>query len=608
MKLSTKIIISQILVSIIILVVGLLSIPEIIYRNFSDSVRADVASYSLQITDNISQRLVDINRVTSVLAEDDDLKEKIGNYVLSPNESKLANISLYLSRFYLRENLPSYKVLGIYIVMDESEAEFSTVGLADDVKNYLRKQIITEVKGLESGAMVVRPFEYDNSSDTLFANNFDKLYGYSMRYQCNGKSGVISVISPYSDISSLLTGIKDFAKEYVLLDGTNKVVSSSSENTSIDISYVLDNFQYGETYQSGYINDTQGFSVVTFTTSENWKLICQLKKEEIINRNKEIFKFVIILLVVFEFIVNAITILITKRVLMPLREVSKKMHSVADGKMHVRIAYQSQDEIGEVVKSFNIMTTKLENNIQKLLEKEKTEQKLRYGILISKVDPHFIYNTMNTITYLAEKGKSEDVVIVNKAMIEIMKDRLRIELTDVFDSIQQEIKVLKQYFLIQQYRFESTFKYEMSVENNLEDKLIAKSILQPIAENALLHGILTNRDEDGEMLGGCISLSIKKIEIDGKNMISIQMKDNGSGMNKERLEELRYTVTKDLDSNSVQKGMPGRERGRHIGLRNIQDRLQLLYEGEAQMKIESELGVGTVVTICLPIMTETKKF
>lgn len=604
MKLSAKIIIAQLLVTVSVLVIGLMTIPEIIYRSFSDDVRSDVASYSLQITDNISQRLRDIKRVTNVLAEDTTLRNMIKAYMENPDHARSASISLYLSGFYLRESLDSYKVLGIYISMDTEENSLSTVGLSEGVAAYLEENVIPEVRETDSGAVIVSPFAYENDSPTLFANDFDKLYGYSLRYKAGSEKGVITVVSPYSDISSLLSGVKDFARDWVLLDGSNQMINASLENTRIDIEDALNNLSYGSSYQIGYRDDPDGFSVAAFTTQGNWKLICRLSRQDIIERNGSIFRFVVILLVIFELLANLITILVVNRVLRPLREVTGKMHRVADGDVNVRIAYRGHDEIGEVVSSFNTMTAKLENNIQKLIEKEKTEQKLKYGILISKVDPHFIYNTMNTITYLAEKGRSQDVVIVNRAMIDIMKDRLRIELADVFDTVDQEIRVLKQYYTIQQYRFEGVFKYTIEVQEGMGSYLIAKSILQPIAENALLHGILTNTDEDGEMLGGCVSLTVRKITIDSKDKLCICVRDNGSGMTEEQLEEIRHIMTKDIVKNTMQRGMPGKERGRHVGLRNIRDRLQILYEGEADMSIESQLWVGTTVTITVPLMKE----
>ena len=118
----------------------------------------------------------------------------------------------------------------------------------------------------------------------------------------------------------------------------------------------------------------------------------------------------------------------------------------------------STDEIGEVGASFNVMAKRLQENIVEMVEQEKRERQLKYGLMISQVDPHFIYNTMNMITYLAQKNRNEDVIAVNKAMIQILRDRLRIEVDNVYDTVEQEIKVVREYLLIQKYRYTGIFK------------------------------------------------------------------------------------------------------------------------------------------------------
>ena len=235
--------------------------------------------------------------------------------------------------------------------------------------------------------------------------------------------------------------------------------------------------------------------------------------------------------------------------------------------------------------SFNLMAEKLQENIDKMLEQEKREQKMRYSLLISQVDPHFIYNTMNTITYLAQKGRNEDVIAVNRAMIEILKDRLRIDLEDVYDTVDQEIKVTEQFLIIQKYRYADTFKTEIQVEEQARNCYIAKNVIQPLVENALFHGILCNRDEDGEILGGCIRIRVKR----ENDYIWISVKDNGVGMTEEKLEELEKQSLSPI-------------RGKHIGIRNIKGRIHYIYGDSCSFSIRSKEGEGTEVFIELPDM------
>ena len=230
-----------------------------------------------------------------------------------------------------------------------------------------------------------------------------------------------------------------------------------------------------------------------------------------------------------------------------------------------------------------------------MVEQEKREQQLKYGLMISQVDPHFIYNTMNMITYLAQKNRNEDVIAVNKAMIQILRDRLRIEVDNVYDTVEQEIKVVREYLLIQKYRYTGIFKSVIDIEAGVEPYLIAKNILQPLVENAFFHGILCNTDEEGEVIDGCITIRIRMEE----DEVEIIVKDNGAGMSQDKLDEL----------SKPQRKLSSMERGEHIGIKNIKERLDYIYENKYRFQIWSKEGEGTIVTIQIPaiVSSETEK-
>ena len=179
------------------------------------------------------------------------------------------------------------------------------------------------------------------------------------------------------------------------------------------------------------------------------------------------------------------------------------------------------------------------------------------------------------------------MIAVNKAMIEILKDRLRIEIEDVFDTVRQEINVVQQYLIIQNYRYADTFKARFSVQEEDEDLYIAKNILQPLVENALSHGILCNKDEEGEIIGGCIKVRVKREQ----EYLKICVKDNGVGMSEEQRKELEEPSGRYI-------------RGEHIGIRNIKERIQYLYGEKCRFSIMSKEGEGTEVTIWLPVIIQ----
>lgn len=331
-------------------------------------------------------------------------------------------------------------------------------------------------------------------------------------------------------------------------------------------------------------------TTVRFSEYGNWKLLCRLTREDILDNNRSLIILDVLLVAIFGIVVMAIMIPIVQKFMKPLAEVSEQMGEIARGNLDARVTIKSDDEISEVGRSFNIMAQQLQENIFKMLEQEKREQKIKYSLLVSQVDPHFIYNTMNTITYLAQKNQNEDVIAVNKAMIEILKDRLRIEVDNVYDTIEQEIKVVKQYLIIQEYRYTKTFKAKIEVQEDVLSFYIVKNVLQPLVENAIFHGILCNKDEDGEIIGGRISIFISLHE----KCINIIVSDNGAGMSKKTIE--------DLDSNQLTT-----KRGEHIGIRNIKERIRYIYGDNYEFLLKSQEGEGTTITINLPIVTENRE-
>ena len=316
----------------------------------------------------------------------------------------------------------------------------------------------------------------------------------------------------------------------------------------------------------------------------NWHLVTYLSRDEVIARNEPQAYVIIFSFAIFGVVSILAVVLITNVFVRPLKDVSSQMEAIANGDFNARVDIRSNDEIGQVSESFNTMAGRLETTMEEILEREKMEHQMRYGLLIAQVDPHFIYNTMNTITYLAQKGRNEDVIIVNRAMIDILRDRLRIDINDVYDTVIQEIHVVEQYLTIQQYRFQGVFKQQIRVDPKAENIPILKNVIQPLVENALGHGILENKDENGELLGGRISIDA---DLEGKEVV-IRVADNGNGMTEETLEAVLHSPD-------------APERGTKIGLRNIRERLTYIYGDKATFEITSQPGIGTTVTMRLPV-------
>lgn len=587
MKLQNKLMISQALVFVLLFIVFTMMLSHIVYRSVSKSDCEKAMNLNEQIMMGIDQHFEELERFTNVVAEDEALNQFIESYMEEPSEAMAAKIRLYLSNLRIRNKVQSYGVIGILVNIGQSGTGmyFTTVGLSDHIQEHILEEMRQKESG-EGGGSFINPFRYSGNSATMWGNHFNMAYGYNLPCKISGQTGSIAVIASFDPIIYTAENMETYSNDYLLLNKENEAVEPSVIHSGIRVEAVLENLIYGETYQEGYYRERDAITTARFSEYGNWKILCRLTKDDILKNNQSLILLDEILVAVFGICVILLMIPLVRRFIRPLAEVSGQMEKIARGNLEARVVVFSRDEIGEVGKSFNIMAEKLQENINKMIAQEKREQKMRYSLMISQVDPHFIYNTMNTITYLAQKGRNEDVIAVNKAMIEILKDRLRIEMEDVYDTVEQEIKVVEQYLLIQSYRYRDTFKTELAIGEDTQSCYIAKNILQPLVENALFHGLLCNRDEEGEVIGGCIRIQAQRLE----NYVVISVKDNGIGMSEEMLEELEnQRVTK--------------IRGEHIGIRNIKGRIRYIYGDSCSFTIQSKEGEGTVVVLKFPMVS-----
>lgn len=583
-----KLLLSQIAIFIFVYCAILLIIPEIMYRLVDQNEAARIMRYTEQIAMRIEQQLNEIERFSEFLSNDDALYKGLKQAEVSRDSGAEAALRLYLSNLIRKDAVSSYKVLGIYVDIEESGYYTNTVGLSENLKHYIDEEISPAYEAQESGALYVSPFHYrDNESNSLFGNTFTNAFGYVTSYNRDGLSGKIIIISSFDEIQYIAWNLSDICGDYVLLSSTQDVLISAKEKTKTNYEDALPKMKYGDSYYERYAIEGDGIYTLRYLKNGGWKILTYMNKDEVVANNAASQYHILIFVAAFGVIVIIAMIVIVKRFTRPLSDLAVQMKAISMGDFKARVHVVSGDEIGMVGDAFNLMAERLEDSIEKIVKKEKLEQKMRYGLLISQVDPHFIYNTMNTITYLAQKNRVNDVIIVNKAMIEILKDRLRIGVSDVFDSLKQEINVVKQYLTIQKYRYEDIFKVEYEIEEDCMQCYIAKNMIQPLIENALAHGLLQNKDENGEPLGGCIRIRIFK----DLKYIYINITDNGVGMTQEEVEE-------------ISRPEKHWERGEHIGIRNIRERMKYIYHENAIMEIISRKGCGTTVLLKFPLKSD----
>lgn len=263
------------------------------------------------------------------------------------------------------------------------------------------------------------------------------------------------------------------------------------------------------------------------------------------------------------------------------------MHDASCGNYHIIDNCSGEDEISDAFRDLNIM-------IQDIIEKETTayeakikaqqlvnqQQQMEFKMLTSQINPHFLYNTLETIRMRALKAGNREVANAVKLLGKSMRYVLE-NTTLSFTSLDREMNYIETYLAIQKLRFHDRVNYSLRTTEGLDlsKYKIMPLLIQPIVENALLHG-LEEVEENGRIV-----IHIQKVQ---KRLI-IDVYDNGCGMDKEELEQMKQNMYDHPKDSS-----------KSIGLANIYQRIQLYYGKEYGLKVDSEKGVGTIFTMTLP--------
>lgn len=275
----------------------------------------------------------------------------------------------------------------------------------------------------------------------------------------------------------------------------------------------------------------------------------------------------------------AITLNITKRI----RLMVKQSKHIAMGNF-VQSQYPvcGNDEISLLEKSMNQMSSQLKELIEKeyqakllQVELEKETMQAKLSALQSQVNPHFLFNALESIRLKALAKKEEETATMIKYMAKMF--RQLINWREDIVKLEDDMKFLEEYLLIQKYRFEDEFSYRIDMEDKVRKYLIPKMIIQPLVENVCVHGVGGISDDR--------KVSIQARE--AKEMLMIEVEDNGVGIKEDKLLLIRAALT-------------GKEQPSSTGLYNIYQRLLLYYGTDFRFDIESRVGKGTKFTVCIP--------
>ena len=276
--------------------------------------------------------------------------------------------------------------------------------------------------------------------------------------------------------------------------------------------------------------------------------------------------------------------LISRKISKPIRKLDESVKTYeAGGKPDIYIGGSS--EIRHLGYSVQRSYERIETLMEEIIRQQNERRKSELDALQSQINPHFLYNTLESITWMVEAQKNEEAVIMISELAKLLRVSLSRGKTII--PVKDELQHSRSYMNIQLVRYKERFQMEFQTDKEIEDYCIVKLVIQPILENAIYYGV-GNMDEDDE---GKITVRGEKKEDD----IYITIEDNGMGMRKEVLENILK------DNNKVPK------HGSGVGVINVHSRIQLMFGEQYGLEIYSEPDEGTRVVIHIPAIPYTKE-
>ena len=391
--------------------------------------------------------------------------------------------------------------------------------------------------------------------------------------------------------------IRDIAEEvtvtkqgyFFILDSVGRYVYHPQES-KVGQSLEKLNFNLFSEQQAGKaLRANRGLDFLTYSSSSylGWYFAASVPYLELSRPSARIGETVLLTTLLALAAAYILGVFFTSSILRPIQRLQHFMRMVEKGDFRTRVLVENSDELGQLSRGFNKMVERLDQMVEEvyfasLRETEVflRQKEMELKVLQSQINPHFLYNSLETIRGMALERQAEDIATMSSSLGQLLRYNLRNQQSVV--QLREEIRFSQLYLQIQEYRFENQFTYELHIPDWAWDLAIVKFSLQPVLENCFSHGM--------GLSGGPLRITIS-VEEGGDGAFCVIIADNGSGIEPDRLEEIRH----DLRQRDVTGG------GVSIGLVNVHKRIVRLYEGDYGLSIDSIPGEGTTVILRLPM-------
>lgn len=449
--------------------------------------------------------------------------------------------------------------------IDVSERKYFKKAMTENMEYVISKPVVSKSDS-KPIFLICYPILNDNQEKVGFINgsvNLDKIS--EIVHNIDIHNGFAWIMNKNTDIYS--TNKEKLNSKYISLNELNKIVKESKTNNSGSVA--IKNIHNK--------NSTVFFSSVPYT--EDWLLCIMLENSQIHEQTNKIINLIIWVGIILLLAATLLAIIISGSIVKPIHRLKNNMLEVSDGNLESYYEIKNNDEISILGQVFNKMLTDIKRLIDRVYQVEKQKRSAELRVLQSQINPHFLYNTLDTIQWKALEYDAFEVA----DMINYLSGFFRISLSDgkEFITISDELEHVKNYLEIQKIRYKDKISYSINVCNSVEQYLVPKLIVQPLVENSIYHGLKLQQQK------GMINVSV----FSEHGFLFIKVLDNGLGMNNEKLIALRKNLSESIETD-------------HYGLYNINERLKLAFGEKYSIEIKSKFKIGTEVLLKIPLISE----
>ena len=382
-------------------------------------------------------------------------------------------------------------------------------------------------------------------------------------------------LEPLEDICRSVT-LGDNGYLYILDDSGNIIYHPEQKLMSLEL--ISEENILSEDTQS----EDQSMVLAQTIEGTNWKLTASVTSDDVAKYSTAFISRVTWVVIALMAGVLLVALWLSMRIVQPLTDIQVSMQRIERNLDDNRMSLPEEGfaEYASLAHSYNVMLRRIRGLMQETVDRQEQLRRMEIGALQEQINPHFLYNTLDSIVRVMETGRTPEAIEMVQALAKLF--RLSINNGDYFLNVEQEMDYARNYLTIQQVRYKKRFKYELYMDESIKDLPCPKIILQPLIENSLKHGMSD--------MPGCTL--IVRARQEGYNIV-LSVEDDGLGIPPEKLKKLQEMLRDDSNI-MVKKSRYG------IGLRNTNRRIKLLYGSDYGLTIESEVEERTCVTITFP--------